>query len=92
MSGEGSGRAPAGSGPAIPPEPMNAVLGRSARQDEAVQRLLQALDQVGREVEIAAMTLDGCEDLEGTAYHLRRALANLKFAGGVLVDLRKRKG
>lgn len=63
----------------------------SPGQQEASRRLIEALEQVGREVEIAAMTLDGCSDLEGTAYHCRRALAHLKFAGGLLVDLRKRK-
>lgn len=73
------------------PDAVEAALAPSRGQDEAIQRLLQSLEQVGREVSIACQTLDLCEDFEATAYHLRRALAHIRFCSGVLGDLRKTK-
>jgi hypothetical protein len=68
---------------------MNTVLQPSAR-DEAMARIMEALGEIRREIEIAELTIEG-QDLEGTAYHLRRAFAQLKFCGGLIADRSKIK-
>jgi hypothetical protein len=68
---------------------MNTVLEPTA-WDEACHRILSALAEIRREIEIAELTVEG-QDLEGTAYHLRRAFAQLKFAGGLIADRSKIK-
>lgn len=89
MTREAASSPSGGSGTGYSPAASDATVAPREGQQTAIHKICDALDQIGREVAIAQDTLAWCEDLEGTAYHLRRAYAHLKFASGALGDLRK---